>query len=187
MHLIVGLGNPGAAYQGTRHNAGFEAVDSLAAKHRFAPFKLRSAAFISHGTLGDAPVVLCKPQTFMNLSGSAAGAIARFYKIAVRDMVVIHDELDFAVGRVQLKAGGGHGGHNGLRSLMAHMGGEFARVRLGVGKPSHSAQGASWVLSRYGTEDRISMDQALVLACEAATCIVQHGIDRAMNLLNGAH
>ncbi len=161
MKLFVGLGNPGAKYAGNRHNIGFLAVDRIAEDHGFAPWKTRFQGLVSEGRLGDERVALLKPGTFMNLSGQAVGEAARFYKLEPADIVVFHDELDLAPGKIRVKQGGGHAGHNGLRSLHAHIGEAYGRVRLGIGHPGHKDRVAGYVLSDFAKADQIWLDDLL--------------------------
>lgn len=184
MYLVVGLGNPGSEYAGTRHNIGFEVIDHLAARHRFDPSRSFKNAEVAKGRIAGEDVLLVKPLTYMNLSGDAVGAIARYYKVEAPQIIVVHDELDFVPGDVRLKIGGGHGGHNGLRSIMAHMGAEFVRVRMGIGKPSKSAQGADYVLSRFDTSSRRAMDDAIAAAAAAVDEVLAQGPAAAMNKIN---
>src|SRR5690606_34398167 len=137
MLLIVGLGNPGREYAGTRHNVGWMAVDVIHARHRFGPWKKRFQAEVSDGMLGSEKALLMKPLTYMNESGRAVGEAARLLRIAAGDIVVIHDELDLPPGKARIKAGGGGAGHNGIRSLTAHLGAEYRRLRIGIGHPGH--------------------------------------------------
>lgn len=149
MKLFVGLGNPGASYAGHRHNIGFMAVDRIAADHGFSPWRARFQALAAEGMLGGRKVWLLKPQTFMNLSGQAVGEAMRFYRLEPGDITVFHDELDLAPGKLRVKAGGGHAGHNGLRSLHQHIGEAYGRVRLGIGHPGHKDRVAGYVLSDF--------------------------------------
>lgn len=153
MHLIVGLGNPGAEYAGHRHNVGFMAVDEIARRHTFPPFRQKFSALVSEGMIDGEKLLLLKPQTFMNRSGDAVGQAAKFYKLAPADISVIHDELDLAPGKVRIKSGGGHGGHNGLRSIEAHLGKDFVRVRIGIGHPGHKERVNPHVLSNFHKAD----------------------------------
>ena len=134
MQLWVGLGNPGAKYAGNRHNIGFMALDRIAADHGFGPWRARFQGQVSEGRFGSSRVVLLKPETFMNLSGQSVRAAADFYKIPVEEITVFHDELDLAPGKCRHKTGGGHAGHNGLRSIHQPLGADSARVRLGIGR-----------------------------------------------------
>ena len=153
MHLIVGLGNPGAEYAGHRHNVGFMAVDEIARHHNFPAFRQKFSALVSEGVVDGEKLLLLKPQTFMNLSGDAVGQAAKFYKLTPADISVIHDELDLAPGKVRIKSGGGHGGHNGLRSIEAHLGKDFVRVRIGIGHPGHKERVNPHVLSNFHKAD----------------------------------
>ncbi len=149
MHLIVGLGNPGAEYAGHRHNIGFMAVDEIARQHNFPPFRSKFSALLAEGVIDGEKVLLLKPQTFMNRSGDAVGQAAKFYKLTPADISVIHDELDLAPGKARIKTGGGNGGHNGLKSIEAHIGKDFVRVRLGIGHPGHKDRVNPHVLSNF--------------------------------------
>lgn len=135
MRLFVGLGNPGAKYQGNRHNIGFMTVDEIARRHGFAPWRRRFQGETSEGQLGGERVILLKPMTYMNESGNAVGEAAKFFKIAVGDITVFHDEIELPPAKLRVKLGGGIAGHNGLRSISAHVGNDYRRVRLGVGHP----------------------------------------------------
>ena len=135
MLLFVGLGNPGREHAAQRHNIGFMVIDAIAARHRAPPFRSRFQGLVSELPLGDDRIVLLKPETYMNESGRSVGEAARFYKLALRDIVVFHDELDIAPGAVRVKTGGGNAGHNGLRSITALLGNDYRRVRLGIGHP----------------------------------------------------
>ncbi len=135
MKLFVGLGNPGGQYAFNRHNVGFMAVDAIAAAHDFPAWRKRFSGLVAEGKLGGESVLLFKPQTFMNESGRAVGEAVRFYKLALGDVIVFHDELDLAPGKVRVKTGAGVAGHNGLKSLTAHIGNDYVRVRIGIGHP----------------------------------------------------
>ena len=153
MKLIVGLGNPGAKYAGNRHNIGFMAVDRIAADHGFSPWKSAFRGRTAEGRLGAERVVLLKPETFMNLSGEAVRAAMDWHKLTPADVIVLHDELDLLPGKLRLKQGGGHAGHNGLRSIHAHIGEAYARVRLGIGHPGHKDAVAAYVLHDFAKAD----------------------------------
>ena len=154
MRLFIGLGNPGAKYAGNRHNIGFMAVDRIAADHGFPAFRAKFQGLVSEGRLGTERVVLLKPETFMNLSGQSVRAAMDFYKAEPADLVVFHDELDLAPGKCRTKMGGGHAGHNGLRSIHAHIGDAYGRVRLGIGHPGHKDRVADYVLSDFAKADK---------------------------------
>lgn len=161
MIIFAGLGNPGAKYARNRHNIGFMALERIAAEHGFAPWRRKFQAEISEGRLGSQKVLLIKPQTFMNNSGQAVGEALRFHKLTPADLTVFHDELDLAPGKLRLKQGGGHAGHNGLRSIHAHLGADYARVRLGIGHPGHKDKVAPYVLSDFAKADADWLDDLL--------------------------
>jgi peptidyl-tRNA hydrolase, PTH1 family len=161
MWLFVGLGNPGAKYAGNRHNIGFMALDRIAADHGFGPWKKAFKGLAADGRLGDTRVLLLKPETFMNLSGEAVQAAMAFHKIPSAQVVVFHDELDLAPGKMRVKQGGGHAGHNGLRSIHAHIGEAYGRVRLGIGHPGHKDAVAGYVLHDFAKADQEWLDDLL--------------------------
>lgn len=161
MKLIVGLGNPGAKYAGHRHNIGFMALDRIAADHGFGPWKSKHNGLVSEGRFGSDRAVLLKPETFMNNSGQSVNAAMRFYKLDPGDVVVLHDEIDLAPGKVKHKIGGGHAGHNGLRSIHAHIGADYGRVRLGVGHPGHKDRVPGFVLHDFAKADHDWLDDVL--------------------------
>lgn len=161
MRLFVGLGNPGAKYAGNRHNIGFMALERIAADHGFGPWRGKFQGSLSEGTLGGTKVVLLRPETFMNLSGQSVGEATRFYKLSPADICVFHDEIDLAPGKLKVKTGGGHAGHNGLRSIMAHLGPEFQRVRLGVGHPGHKDAVPGYVLHDFAKAEQDWLDDLL--------------------------
>jgi PTH1 family peptidyl-tRNA hydrolase len=161
MKLFVGLGNPGTKYARNRHNIGFMAVDRIAEDHGFAPWRAKFQGQLSEGRLGRERVVLLKPETFMNLSGQSVGEAMRFYKLEPGDVTVFHDELDLAPGKLRLKQGGGHAGHNGLRSIHGHIGPDYARVRLGIGHPGHKDRVAHYVLTDFAKADGDWLDDLL--------------------------
>ena len=161
MQLWVGLGNPGTKYAGNRHNIGFMALDRIADDHGFSPWRSKFNGLVSEGKLGSQKVILLKPETFMNRSGQSVGEAMRFYKLSVGDVVVFHDELDLAPGKIKVKQGGGHAGHNGLRSIHAHIGADYDRVRLGIGHPGHKDRVAGYVLSDFAKADQDWLDDLL--------------------------
>ncbi len=161
MKLFVGLGNPGAKYAGNRHNIGFMAVERIASDHGFAPWRSKFQAEVSEGKLGSEKVILLKPMTFMNLSGQSVGEAMRFYKLTPADVTVFHDELDLAPGKCRLKQGGGHAGHNGLRSIHQHITPEYQRVRLGIGHPGHKDRVAGYVLSDFAKAEQDWLDDMM--------------------------
>ncbi len=153
MLLFVGLGNPGRQYQRNRHNIGFMAVEEIARQHGFAPFRSRFQGRVSEGRIGNERAILLTPETYMNESGRSVQEAARFYKIELADIVVLHDELDLAPGKCRIKIGGGAAGHNGLRSIDAHMGQNYKRIRLGIGHPGDKAMVHSYVLNDFGKSE----------------------------------
>ncbi|RMF11251.1 MAG: aminoacyl-tRNA hydrolase [Alphaproteobacteria bacterium] len=154
MLLLVGLGNPGAEYANNRHNIGFMAVDAIIHRHCFGAEREKFSSRIADGRLGSTKVIAQKPLTFMNRSGQAVGEAMRFYKLAPDQVVVFHDDLDLAPGKVRVKKGGGHGGHNGLRSLDAHIGADYWRVRLGIGHPGSKDRVTPYVLGDFTKAER---------------------------------
>ena len=154
MLLFVGLGNPGAKYQGNRHNIGFMAIDAIARRHGFAPWRRRFQGETAEGTIDSERIVLLKPTTFMNDSGRAVGEAANFFKLGVSDVSVFHDELELPAAKVRVKVGGGIAGHNGLRSISAHIGNDYRRVRLGIGHPGVKELVHGHVLSDFAKADR---------------------------------
>jgi len=154
MQIFVGLGNPGASYAYNRHNIGFMALDQIATENSFGPWKSKFQGRMSEGRLGNEKVILLKPETFMNLSGQSVGEAMRFFKLEPTDIIVFHDELDLAPGKCRVKSGGGHAGHNGLRSLHQHIGADYHRVRLGIGHPGHKDAVAGYVLHDFAKADQ---------------------------------
>lgn len=185
LRLIVGLGNPGPRYEQTRHNAGFWFVDLLAEREggRFA-MEAKFQGELARIVLAGDELRLLKPQTFMNLSGQSAGAVARFFKLAPEQVLVAHDELDLAPGTARLKRGGGHGGHNGLRDLIRHIGADFWRLRIGIGHPGHRDQVTDHVLTRAPAAEDTLIREALVDAADAVTRMLAQGAERAMHQLH---
>jgi PTH1 family peptidyl-tRNA hydrolase len=161
MKLIVGLGNPGTKYAGHRHNIGFMAADRIAADHGFSPWKSKHQGSLCEGRFGSDRVVLLKPETFMNNSGQSVQAAMRFYKLDPEDVIVLHDEIDLAPGKVKFKTGGGHAGHNGLRSIHNHIGPDYARVRLGVGHPGRKELVPAYVLHDFAKSDQGWLEDVL--------------------------
>ncbi len=183
MLFVVGLGNPGTEHVATRHNIGFEVVERLADRHGYPQSRRFKNAEVCRGTIKGHDALLIRPLTYMNLSGDAVGAITRYYKGEERDVIVIHDELDFEPGEVRVKLGGGHGGHNGVRSVASHVGSEFVRVRVGIGKPP-AGRGADHVLSRFSAPDRRIADDAVETSADAVEMIIDEGVKKAMNRYN---
>ena len=171
MKLFVGLGNVGGEYARNRHNIGFMAVDRIAEAHRFGPWRKKHRGEIAEGRLGEARVLLLKPHTMMNLSGESVADAARFLKIAPAEITVFHDEIDLAPAKVRLKQGGGHAGHNGLRSIHAHIGPDYARVRLGVGHPGDKNRVAGYVLHDFAKQEADWLEAVLEGCAEGAPAL----------------
>jgi PTH1 family peptidyl-tRNA hydrolase len=161
MKLLVGLGNPGAKYAQNRHNIGFMAMDRIASDHGFSGWRSKFQGQICEGRLGSDRVTLLKPETFMNLSGQSVGEAMRYLKLSPEDIIVFHDEIDLAPGKVRLKTGGGHAGHNGLRSIHGHIGPDYHRVRMGVGHPGHKDAVPGYVLRDFSKADADWLDDEL--------------------------
>lgn len=161
MKLIVGLGNPGTKYAGNRHNIGFMALDRIASDHGFSPWRSKFQGQVSEGRFGSDKVILLKPETFMNLSGQSVGEAMRFHKLDPADVIVFHDELDLAPAKVRVKTGGGHAGHNGLRSIHGHIGPDYDRVRLGVGHPGHKDAVSGYVLRDFAKAEQDWLDDVM--------------------------
>lgn len=168
MQLWVGLGNPGAKYAGNRHNIGFMALDRILEDQGGGPWRAKFQGEIAEARFGSEKVWLLKPGTFMNLSGQAVGEAMRFHKLTPADVTVFHDELDLAPGKLRLKQGGGHAGHNGLRSIHQHIGPEYGRVRLGIGHPGHKDRVAGYVLSDFAKAEGQMLDDLLRGICDGA-------------------
>ncbi|MHA1517308.1 MAG: aminoacyl-tRNA hydrolase [Alphaproteobacteria bacterium] len=178
MKLFVGLGNPGAQYAFNRHNVGFMAVDAIAAAHNFPAWRNRFSSRIAEARLGREKVLLLKPQTYMNESGRSAGEAMRFYKLDVDDVVVFHDELDLAPGKVRVKTGGGVAGHNGLKSLSAHLGNDYVRVRIGVGHPGHRERVIGHVMNDFAKSDYEWLEPLLAAIANAAPYLADGANDK---------
>lgn len=184
--LIVGLGNPGNEYKDTRHNTGFWFVDKIS--EQFGISLSHDKKFhgdVGRGTIFGQDVRLLKPDTFMNRSGLAVAPLAKFYNIAPNEILIAHDELDIAPGSIRLKTGGGHGGHNGLKDIVPHIGADFHRLRIGIGHPGHASKVSGWVLSKPSSDDGISIDKALDCALDNLDLIMAGDFDKARNAING--
>ncbi|MDE2164926.1 MAG: aminoacyl-tRNA hydrolase [Alphaproteobacteria bacterium] len=175
MRLIVGLGNPGARYERTRHNVGFVAADAIHRRHGLGPWRAKFQGLLAEGALGGARVSLLKPQTFMNASGESVAEAARFYKIALAETVVIHDDIDLDPGKLRVKQGGGAAGHNGLRSIDALLGEDYWRVRIGIGHPGIKELVEPYVLQNFSVEDRDWLPPLIDAIAEAFPILVADG------------
>jgi len=183
--LLIGLGNPGKEYESTRHNVGFRVVDLIARRAGSPAWRAKSGAEIAETKLGTERVLLCKPMEFMNVSGQPVARIAGFWKIDAPRMVVVHDDLDVPFARLKLGTGGGHGGNNGIRSLLAELGtADFHRVRVGIGRPVGGRDAANFVLGGFAEEERAALPEFIERAADAASCIVTDGMTKAMNRFN---
>ncbi len=186
LFVIAGLGNPGERYAATRHNCGFRVVDRLVEREGWMFAGRRLRAYWAEGHTQEDRVVLLKPDTFMNLSGEAVGAAVRFLKVEPESLLVVHDDLDLVPGRIQLRRGGGFGGHLGLESVGEHLGtADFCRLRVGVGRPPPEVAASEYVLSPFGADEAERMQQAFDRAAEALLCWMKNGLDAAMNRYNG--
>lgn len=181
MRLLVGLGNPGPKYAGNRHNIGFMALDRIASDHGFSPWRSRFQGSACEGRLGAGKVLLLKPETFMNESGRSVGEAMRFFKLTPQDVVVLHDELDLAPGKLRCKSGGGHAGHNGLRSIHAHIGDSYDRVRIGIGHPGNKAAVSGYVLRDFAKADADWLDDLLRGISDGAAALADGENGRFMN------
>lgn len=185
-YLIVGLGNPGLEYTRTRHNVGFWVVDELARRFQFSSFRSERKALTADGTIHNRRVLLVKPQTYMNLSGEAVRSLMDFYRIERHHLIVIHDDLDLPLGTLRLRKTGSHGGQNGMRNIIMHLGSqEFARVRFGIGRPPGRMSASDYVLQKFIGDDEILAQQVTTTAADAVEHWLQSGIEQAMARYNG--
>ncbi len=190
--LVVGLGNPGTGYSANRHNVGFMAVAHLAKSCGMHFDKKKGDARIAEGTIADTPVVLARPQTFMNASGRSVSALLRAFGLTAEDLIVVHDDLDLPTGRIRIRKGGSSGGHKGIQSIIDSIGSaDFSRIRVGIGRPpsaearaEHEKAVVGYVLSDFDRDERLIMDQVIPKVAEAVTCLLAEGIVAAMNTFN---
>lgn len=186
MRLIVGLGNPGANYQGTRHNIGFQVLDLLASEHNVSFADSKWQAKVAKCTLWGQHVILVKPETYMNESGRAVGAIASYYRVPPEDIVVLHDDLDLPLARIKVVCSRGAGGHNGILSLMSHLDSrDFVRIRLGIGRPDPSVPVKNFVLARFLPEEQGIVLQQMGTIYQVIRMVLEKGPVAAMSLVNG--
>lgn len=184
--IVVGLGNPGMQYEGTRHNAGFAALDMLSAKYGIRVEQTKFKALCGMAQIAGKPALLMKPQTFMNLSGESVAAAARFYKLPMSHVLVLFDDISLPVGKLRVRRKGSAGGHNGIKSIIGECGtSEFPRIKIGVGdKPRPDYDLASWVLGRFAEDDQPMFAQSLERTANAVEELLQNGVGAAMNLYN---
>ncbi len=186
IYLVVGLGNPGREYRNTRHNMGFLALDHLAAHWSITTLKVQGKAIISTGQYAGNKVILAKPQTYMNLSGQAVSALMNFYKVPLEHLLVIHDDVDIPFGTIRIRPGGGFGGQKGVGSIIEKLGTqEFARMRLGVGRPPGQMDTANYVLQSFSKEDEEFLQSVFAKSDEAVETFIAEGLNTAMNRFNG--
>lgn len=183
MYIIAGLGNPGKEYTGTRHNVGFDTVDCLAEKYKVQLNKLKFNSVYGETTINGEKVMLVKPVTYMNRSGIAIDEIIKFYKVPVENLIVIYDDIDIPVGSLRIRPNGSPGTHNGMKSIIQHVGSNFPRIRIGIGRNPHIDL-ADYVLQRFNTEDRDTILSIMEKAAEAAAEIINSNVDIAMQKYN---
>jgi PTH1 family peptidyl-tRNA hydrolase len=186
MKIIVGLGNPGAKYSGTRHNIGFEVIDYLAAAPGCTPFREKFEAFVAEFKEGEETVLLIKPLTFMNLSGRAVRAILDFYKLPVEQLLIVCDDFNLPLGKLRIRMKGSHGGQNGLRNIQEQLGTDaYNRLRIGVGQPA-PGDAVDFVLSRFKPGERSATEEAVAQAAQAVLVWIRQGVEASMNRFNGS-
>jgi peptidyl-tRNA hydrolase, PTH1 family len=183
--LIVGLGNPGAQYKGTRHNIGFAVIDEIARRASVGFESAPAEALIAKWRRPDGAALLAKPLTFVNLSGQAVGEIARYFKVDIPDVLIVVDEAQLPLGKLRARARGSAGGHNGLKSVIAHLGDEFPRLRVGVGRGEQQRDLADHVLSRFEKDEAAEVERMTTRAADAAEMFITSGIGAVMNAFNG--
>lgn len=187
MYVIVGLGNPGREYENTRHNIGFRVVDAIADRYNIGVSEKKHRALIGKGVIDGQKVVLVKPQTYMNLSGESVRSVIDYYKVEETDeLIVVYDDISLDVGKLRIRKKGSAGGHNGIKSIIAHLGHDtFQRIKMGVGDKPKGYDLADYVLGHFSAEDNRMMKESIERAVEAAKVMMQDGADKAMNLYNG--
>ena len=186
MFIIAGLGNPTLQYEGTRHNVGFDVIDMLADRYNISVDGRKGRALVGKGIIEGQKVLLVKPQTYMNLSGESLRELVNYYKIdEEHELLVIYDDISLDVGQLRIRKKGSAGGHNGIKNIIAHLGGQvFPRIKVGVGEKPKGYDLADYVLGKFSKEDRVLMEEGYDLACEASALIMQGAIDQAMNEYN---
>ena len=178
MHILVGQGNPGAKYAGNRHNIGFMTMDAIAADYGFGPWRSKFQGQVCEGTVVGTKLLLMKPETFYNETGRAAQAAMKFYKLTPEDITIFHDEIDLAPGRLRVKRGGGHSGNNGIRSMIAHIGADVRRIRMGVGHPGDKSRVMPYVLADFSKADEVWKDAMIDACARALPLLVTEGDER---------
>ncbi len=184
MRLVVGLGNPGRRYVQTRHNIGFMVIENLSNRWTIPADGKQLGALVGGGRIGNTKAMLVRPQSFMNRSGQPVRSLMGYFKAEPTDVVVVHDDLDLPFGRVQLKRSGGHGGHNGLRDLNKHVGSDYIRIRMGVGRPPEGWDTADYVLGKWNPKEKAEIESILDRGADAVEAVLRDGIDAAMNVFN---
>ncbi|MDI3534003.1 MAG: peptidyl-tRNA hydrolase, family [Thermosediminibacterales bacterium] len=185
MYLIVGLGNPGSEYAGTRHNIGFMVVDELARKHKIKVNEVKYKALIGRGIISGKQVFLAKPQTFMNLSGESVLDMVEGLKVSLKDLIVVYDDMDLDTGKIRIRPKGGAGTHNGMKSIIFQLQDDgFPRIRVGIGRPGEGQDAVAHVLGNFEQEEKAIIYEAVNKACEAVEMIIGIGINEAMNRFN---
>jgi PTH1 family peptidyl-tRNA hydrolase len=184
MFLVVGLGNPGRRYARTRHNVGFKVIENLQNRWQIQGESAQLGALVGSGMIANTRATLARPQKFMNRSGHPVVSIAGYYKLDDQDVLVVHDDVDLPFGQVRVKRGGGHGGHNGLRDIIKHMGPNFPRVRVGVSRPPEGWDTADYVLGKWGPSEQEDVSGVVDLASDAVEAVLRSGLEAAMNQFN---
>ncbi len=185
MYIIVGLGNPTREYEGTRHNIGFEAIEAIAKTYQITMDTKKHKAICGKGMIGAEKVILAMPQTYMNLSGESVRELADFYKVSNEEIIILYDDISLDVGALRLRKKGSAGGHNGIKSIINHLGtDEFPRIKIGVGDKPKGWDLADYVLGRFGKEEQEEMRAAVERTAKACECIINDGMDAAMNIYN---
>jgi len=184
MWMVVGLGNPGRRYASTRHNVGFDVIENLANRWTITADSKQLGALVGVGRIGSDKALLARPQSFMNRSGEPVRSLMGYFKLELDKVVVVHDDLDLPHGRVQLKRGGGHGGHNGLRDIAKHAGSDTLRVRVGIGRPPEGWATADYVLGKWSITEQGTIPSIVDRAADAVECLLREGLDGAMNQFN---
>ncbi len=184
LYLIAGLGNPGDKYKKTRHNIGFNVIQELSKEYNIPLSKEKFSAEFGKGKINNCDVILVKPMSFMNLSGEPVQKITNFYNIDTEDVIIVHDDLDIEIGSIKLKVKGGHGGHNGIKSLISNIGKEFIRIRIGIGRPDGKGDVSDFVLGKFQKQDKDIIAEILYMTKKAVISILEDGTAAAMNEFN---